>query len=138
MTANKTVATDADAEDFVASIEDARKREDSRQMIALMRGVTGEEPVLWGSSLIGFGNYHYRYESGREGDFFLTGFSPRKSAFTVYIMPGLERYAAQLEKLGPHRVGKSCLYVRNLEAVDLDVLEEIIRDSVRVMREKYP
>jgi len=138
VTANKTVATDAPVQDFVASIKDAQKRQDSREMITLMRRVTGEEPVLWGGSLIGFGSYHYHYDSGREGDFFLTGFSPRKSAFTVYIMPGLERYAMQLEKLGPHRIGKSCLYIRKLEAVDRDVLEEIIRDSVRLMRKKYP
>ena len=92
---------------------------------------------MWGSSLVGFGRYRYRYESGREGEFFLTGFSPRKTAFTIYIMPGLARYADLCAKLGPHKTGKSCLYVRRLEAIDPDVLEEIIRDSVDFMRAKY-
>jgi hypothetical protein len=107
-------------------------------MIALMRNVTGHQPKMWGSSMVGFGSYHYHYESGREGDMFLTGFSPRKSAFTIYIMPGFERYQALMEQLGPHRTGKSCLYVKNLEVIDRDVLKEIIRDSVARMREKYP
>ena len=138
MARNKTVATNTPVEKFIESIEQEQKRADSRQMIALMRKLTGKEPRLWGSSLVGFGSYHYRYESGREGDFFLTGFSPRKSAFTVYIMPGFERYKALMKKLGPHRTGKSCLYLKNLDAIDRDVLEEIIRDSIAYMREKYP
>ena len=137
MAKNKTVATNTPVDDFINSIEQAQKRADSGEMIALMRKLTGHEPRLWGSSLVGFGSYHYRYESGREGDFFLTGFSPRKSAFTVYIMPGFERYKAQMKKLGPHKTGKSCLYLKNLDAIDRDVLEEIIRDSVACMREKY-
>jgi hypothetical protein len=103
--------------------------------------VTQHKPVAdprpWGSSLVGFGSYHYRYESGREGDFFLTGFSPRKSAFTVCIMPGFERYQARMKKLGPHTTGKSCLYLKNLDAIDRDVLEEIVRDSVEYMRKNY-
>jgi hypothetical protein len=135
---NKTVVSNTPVEEFVAGIDDEKKRRDSSEMIALMRKITGHEPRLWGSSLVGFGSYHYRYESGREGDFFLTGFSPRKSAFTVYIMPGFERCAALLKKLGPHKTGKSCLYLKNLAAVDRGVLEEIIRDSVEYMREKYP
>ena len=106
-------------------------------MIDVMRGIAGAEPKMWGSSLIGFGRYHYRYASGREGDFFLTGFSPRKTSFTIYLMPGFGGYREQLEKLGPHKTGKSCLHVKNLDVVDRDVLEEIIRDSVAVMRERY-
>ena len=138
MADNKTVATNSSVEDFIDSIDRAQQQADSRDMIVLMRKLTGHEPRLWGNSMVGFGSYHYRYESGREGDFFLTGFSPRKSAFTFYIMPGLERYEARLNKLGPHKTGKSCLYLKNLDAIDRDVLEEIIRDSVEYMREKYP
>jgi hypothetical protein len=137
MADNKTVETNASVYDFFDSIEQAQKQADSREMIALMRKLTGCEPRLWGSSLVGFGSYHYRYESGREGEFFLTGFSPRKSAFTVYIMPGFERYQARMKKLGPHKTGKSCLYLKNLDAIDRDVLEEIIRDSVEYMRKNY-
>jgi hypothetical protein len=134
---NKTVASNRPVEEFIAGIDDEEKRRDSSEMIALMRKITGHGPKLWGSSLVGFGTYHYRYESGREGDFFLTGFSPRKSAFTVYIMPGFERYAALLKKLGPHKTGKSCLYLKNLDVIDRGVLEEVIRDSVDYMRKKY-
>jgi len=138
MADNKTVATAAPVEDFIDGVSDRQKRQDCLDMIALMRNVTGHEPKMWGSSLVGFGNYRYRYESGREGEMFLTGFSPRKSAFTIYIMPGFERYQALMKNLGPHRTGKSCLYVKNLEVIDRDILTEIIRDSVARMREKYP
>lgn len=137
MVSNKTVASQAPVKDFIAGIDDEQRRRDSKAMISMMRQITGHEPMLWGSSMVGFGSYHYRYDSGREGDFFLTGFSPRKSAFTVYIMPGFEAFAAPLKKLGPHRTGKSCLYLKNLDAIDQSVLEEIIRESVLQMRRKY-
>jgi Domain of unknown function (DU1801) len=137
MAGNKTIATDAPVSDLINALEDERRRQDSLDMIALMRNVTGHKPRLWGTSLVGFGSYHYRYASGREGDFFLTGFAPRKSAFTIYIMPGFEPYQSLLKRLGPHRTGKSCLYLKNLGTVDRGVLEEIIRDSVARMREKY-
>jgi hypothetical protein len=106
-------------------------------MIAMMKKITGQEPRMWGSSLIGFGTYHYKYESGREGDFFITGFSPRKAALTIYIMPGFSGYPELMEQLGPHKTGKSCLYVRNLEVIDRKVLEKLIRRSVKDMRKKY-
>ena len=137
MSGNKTVANDSSVEAFIESVPDAGRRADSREMIGRMKRITGQEPRMWGNSLVGFGRYRYRYESGREGEFFLTGFSPRKTAFTIYIMPGLARYAHLCAKLGPHKTGKSCLYVRRLEAIDPDVLEEIIRDSVDYMREKH-
>jgi hypothetical protein len=137
MTQNKTVQTDADVEAFIGAVENEKKRQDSRELIEMMRRVTRREPKLWGSSLVGFGQYHYRYESGREGDFFLTGFSPRKAALTVYIIPGFTRYEDQLKQLGPHKKGKSCLYIKNLDAVDRQVLEHIVRDSVDFMREHY-
>lgn len=137
MSSNKTVETDTGVEDFINAVEQEQKRKDSWDLIALMKDITGSEPKMWGSSLVGFGQYHYKYQSGREGDFFITGFSPRKAALTVYIMPGFDGYKEQMEMLGPHRTGKSCLYLRNLNAVDRSVLEEIIRDSVEVMRKRY-
>lgn len=137
MAGNKTVENDASVEAFIYAVDDEKRRDDSRAMIGLMRRVTGCGPKMWGDSLVGFGRYHYRYASGREGDFFLTGFSPRKTAFTVYVMPGFEIFAEQLERLGPHKTGRSCLYLKNLDAVDRDVLEEIITDSVAYMRKKY-
>ena len=102
-----------------------------------LRAITGREPRLWGSSIVGFGKYRYEYASGRKGEFFLTGFSPRKTALAVYVMPGFARYQAQLQKLGPHKTGKSCLYLKRLDAIDRGILEEILADSVRHMREKY-
>ncbi len=92
---------------------------------------------MWGSSPVGFGSYHYKYDSGREGDFMITGFSPRKTALTIYIMPGFQPYRELMEKLGPHKTGKSCLYLNNLDAIDREVLEQLIRRSVEDMRQKY-
>ena len=137
MSSNKTVETDNSVENFINAVENEQKRKDSWDVIALMSEITGKEPKMWGCSLVGFGQYHYKYESGREGDSFITGFSPRKSALTIYIMPGFKSYEKQMTILGPHKTGKSCLYLKNLEEVDRDVLKEIIRDSVKVMRQKY-
>jgi len=137
MSSNKTVETDASVENFINAVDNEQKRKDSWDMIGLMQEITGSEPKMWGSSLIGFGQYHYKYESGREGDFFITGFSPRKTALTVYIMPGFDRYEELMARLGPYKTGKSCLYLKNLDVIDRGVLEEIIRDSVAVMRRKY-
>ena len=138
MAASKTVATAACVDEFVGTLDKPQRQRDCREMIGVMRAITGEEPVMWGSGMVGFGRYHYRYDSGREGDFFITGFAPRKTAFTVYIMPGLDRYAGLLRQLGPHKTGRSCLYLKTLEAIDRDVLAEIIRYSVEVMRRRYP
>lgn len=102
-----------------------------------MAEVTGEPPTLWGDSIIGFGSYHYVYGSGREGDWFLTGVSPRKRSLTVYIMAGFDRYDQLMEQLGKHRTGKSCLYINQLEDVDLDILRQLVRESVAHMRERY-
>ncbi|MEE4216044.1 MAG: DUF1801 domain-containing protein [Xanthomonadales bacterium] len=137
MSGNKTTETGTSVEDFINSVDQEQKRKDSRDLLALMSEITGSEAKMWGSSMVGFGQYHYRYESGREGDFFITGFSPRKTALAVYIMPGFDGYQEQLAKLGPYKTGKSCLYLKNLDGVDRGVLEEIIRDSVAVMRKKY-
>lgn len=138
MAQNKTRQTENPVEDFINSVGNEQKRKDSWDMIGMMKAATGHEPKMWGSSLVGFGRYHYKYQSGREGDFFLTGFSPRKTAFTVYIMPGFTPYADLLEKLGPYKTGKSCLYLKKLDVVDREVLQKLINQSVKDMRSKYP
>lgn len=134
----KTQPQDGSVEAFLDGIENEGRREDCRAVAQLMREVTGEDPVLWGPSIVGFGSYHYRYESGREGDWFLTGFAPRKTALTLYIMAGFPRFDELMERLGRYRTGKSCLYVNRLDDVDLDVLRELVTRSVEHMRAAYP
>ncbi len=133
MSEMKTRPHEGDVESFLATVADDRRRRECRAVMALMREVTGEEPRMWGPSMIGFGSYHYRYESGREGDWFLTGVSPRKGALTVYIMAGFERYEALTARLGPHSTGRSCLYIKRLDDIDQDVLRELVDRSVRHM-----
>jgi len=130
----KTKPTEVKVTDFLDSVKDPRKREDSYKVLDLMKKITGEEPVMWGSSIIGFGNYTYKYASGREGDWMLTGFSPRKQALTLYIMSGFDAYEGLLGKLGKFKTGKSCLYVKKMEDVDQDVLEELVKQSVDHMK----
>lgn len=137
MSSNKTVETDASIENFINTVDNEQKRKDSWDLVAMMKEITGSEPKMWGSSLVGFGRYHYKYASGREGDFFITGFSPRKTALTLYVMPGFDGFEDKLNALGPYKTGKSCLYLKNLDVVDRVVLEEIIRDSVAEMRSRY-
>ena len=129
--------TDASVEAFLGAVENERRRSDARTVVAIMERVTGETPKMWGPSLIGFGRYHYRYASGREGDWFVTGVSPRKQALTVYIMPGFDAYPDLMGRLGKHRTGKSCLYINTLDDVDMAVLEDLIRLSVASMRETH-
>lgn len=134
----KTRPTRAGVTRFVAALEDPRRRKESRELLRLFREVTGKRPVLWGTSIIGYGQYHYRYRSGREGDWMVTGFSPRKQALSIYIMPGFGRYTALMKRLGKYRTGVSCLYVRKLEDVDVDVLRELVAASVADMATLYP
>lgn len=129
----KTQQNEGSVKDFLDSVENEKKREDSKVILELMRSVTGDEPSMWGDSIIGFGSYQYKYASGREGDWFQTGFSPRKQNLTLYIMPGFDRYDELLSKLGKYKTGKSCLYINKLEDVDLDVLKELVKESVEVM-----
>lgn len=136
-TNNKTVATKARVSDFVGSVEDTQKRRDLKAVMAMMRRATGKRATMWGPSIVGFGRYDYRYASGREGSFFLTGASPRKQSLTVYIMPGFSSYASLLKKLGKHKASKSCLYIKRLSDVDEAVLERLIARSVRDMKAKY-
>jgi len=134
MAENKTRPSGASVRTCLDAIDDDRRRADARRLAAIMKKATGMTPVMWGSSIVGYGSYHYRYDSGREGDFLLTGFSARKQALTVYIMQGFERFADLLAKLGKHKTGKSCLYIRRLSDVDESVLEDLVRQSVDVMR----
>ena len=134
---NKTKATKASVTEFMNSIEDSRMRTDARKVAAMMRRATGKRARMWGTSMVGYGAYHYRYASGREGDFMLTGFSPRKQALTVYIMPGFTPFDKLMKKLGKYKTGKSCLYIKRLTDVDEDVLERLIDGSVEYMRKKY-
>lgn len=125
----KTKRNDGSVEAFLNSVTDPKKRQDSYAVLELMQQVTGEEPVMWGDSIVGFGNYHYRYASGREGDWFLTGFSPRAQSLTLYIMSGFDQYDELMSKLGKYKTGKACLYVKKFEDVDSDVLRELVRLS---------
>lgn len=134
MAALKTQPTDNSVTDFLDSVEDEQKRADAYTIMELMREVTGEAPQMWGDSIVGYGSYHYVYESGREGDWFLAGFSPRKRNLTLYIMSGFDEYDALLDRLGKHSTGKSCLYVKRLSDVDEDVLRELVQKSVQHMR----
>jgi hypothetical protein len=119
---------------FLKSVPDAQKRADSSVLIDLMSDATQAEPIMWGSSIVGFGNYHYRYASGREGDWFLVGFSPRKQNLTLYIMSGFEGYDELLASLGKCTTGKSCLYIKRLDDVHMPTLRKLVRQSVKHMR----
>lgn len=134
MAENKTQRNDGDVLAYLESVSNVRRREDSLVMLKMMEEVTGEPAEMWGTSIVGFGSYHYRYESGREGDMMLTGFAPRKASLSLYIMGGHERYAALMARLGKHRTGSSCVYINKLADVDLDVLRELIAESVEYMR----
>ncbi len=126
MSGNKTTPTDADVRAFLAGVEPEEKRADAARLDALFREVTGFRPTMWGPSIVGYGRYHYVYDSGREGDFLATGFSPRAREFSIYIMPGYADFSDILDRLGRHRTGKSCLYVKRLAEIDEGVLKELI------------
>ncbi|MEM7444059.1 MAG: DUF1801 domain-containing protein [Pseudomonadota bacterium] len=137
MPGQKTLPTGAKVLAFLESVTPERRRDDGLAMLEMMKRVTGLEPKMWGPSIVGFGQYHYRYDSGHEGDSFLVGFSPRKQALTVYIMPGFAQYADLMAQLGKHSVGRSCLYIRRLDQVDHKTLENLIGHSFQFMRDKY-
>ena len=126
----KTKQTDQSVEAFLNGIKVDKKRQDSFAILELMKKVTGKEPKMWGDSIVGFGNYHYKYASGREGDSPLVGFSPRKQNLALYIMSGFTDYDDLLNKLGKYKTGKACLYINKLEDIDLQTLEELVRLSV--------
>jgi hypothetical protein len=129
------VPSTADVDGFIDAVANETRRSDARALCELMTSVTGEPPVMWASSIVGFGSYHYRYESGRTGDAPVAAFSPRKTNLVVYLVGGFEdRYPKLLERLGPHTTGKACLYLKRLADVDLGVLRQIVERSVRVAR----
>ena len=134
---NKTVATSASVDDFIAAVADKQRAADCREMVEMMREATGEEPRMWGASIVGFGQYHYVYESGREGDACIIGFSPRKNDLTIYIVPGFAAYADLLGRLGRHKIAKVCLYLKRLDDIDRSVLRELVVRTVDDMRARY-
>ena len=144
MSEQKTLPTDAKVADFIAAVEPESKREDAKVLEALFRKVTGVEPQMWGPTMIGYGSYHYKYESGREGDHMRSGFSPRKAKHSLYLMGRYcdeetgQKVDALLEKMGKHKTGASCVYVNKLADIDLDVLGEIIGICWDAMNRKYP
>lgn len=135
MAENKTIKTGASAADFIAGVENKRRREDGFALLEMMREITGLEPEMWGPSIVGFGDCHYKYESGREGDMFLIGFSPRKRSLSLYIMGDFAERDALLERLGKHRQSVSCLYINKLADVDMDILRELARRSYESAKE---
>jgi hypothetical protein len=134
----KTKENEASVEDFLNGISDEKKRQDCFTLLELMRQVTQSEAKMWGSSIVGFGRYHYKYASGREGDACLTGFSPRKQNLTLYIMAGFDQYDELMKRLGKYSTGKSCLYVKRLDDIDLPTLKELVKQSVDHMVKTNP
>ncbi|HYJ88215.1 MAG TPA: DUF1801 domain-containing protein [Pyrinomonadaceae bacterium] len=129
----KTKPTDESVTAFLNKVSDEVRRDDCFAVLEIMKDVTGEEPKMWGPSIVGFGRYHYKYESGREGEWMITGFSPRKGDLTLYIMPGFEAFPDLMKRLGKFKTGKSCLYIKKLEDVDRGVLRQLVKQSVRKM-----
>ena len=135
MSENKTRPTESDVVDFLNNVEHKTRRQDGLTLLEMMKEITEEDAVMWGTSIVGFGSYHYKYESGREGDMPLVGFSPRKQSMTVYIMPGFDAYETLLGELGKHKIGRSCLYINKLADVDESVLRRLIKESYIHMKE---
>lgn len=133
----KTQQNDASVDDFLKSVDSDDRQNDCIALLSMMTRITQKVPKMWGDSIVGFGSYHYKYKSGREGDWFVTGFAPRKKELTVYIMPGFDKYSALMEKLGKYKTGKSCLYIKRLSDVDSTVLEDLITQSISEMEKIY-
>ena len=130
----KTKQTDASVKDFLNQIADKERREDCFAVAKIMEEITGEKPKMWGPSIVGFGSYHYKYASGREGDWLVTGFSPRKKDLTLYIMMGFAKHGVLMEKLGKHSAAKSCLYIKRLSDIHVPTLKKLIKESVKDLR----
>ena len=138
MTQLKTNRNDGDVVAYLESVENQQRRKDALVLLDVFESIMDESAKMWGNSIVGFGSYHFKYDSGREGDWFLTGFAPRKQSLTLYIMPGFEHNEQLLARLGKHKIGKSCLYINKLADVDMQVLRELIAESVAHMRRSYP
>ena len=134
---NKTKPTTVDPAAYIASIEHDTRREDALTLLELMGRLSGFEAKMWGPTMVGFGRYHYKYDTGREGDWFMVGFSPRKANQVIYLMPGYENFDDELARLGKHKIGKSCLYINKLADVDLAVVEEMVRYTIDLLHENY-
>jgi Domain of unknown function (DU1801) len=137
MAENKTKVTDLSPAAFIKQVADEGRRRDCQELVTLMGDITGHQPKMWGSSIVGFDQHHYMYESGREGDILLTGFSPRKQYLVLYLGPGLENKKL-MAKLGKHKAGKGCLYLKKLDDVDRGVLRALVEESVAIMRKRHP
>jgi hypothetical protein len=138
MAEQKTKPTEQSVESFLSKVTDEKVRDDCSALIKLMKKVTGSAPKMWGPSIVGFGKYHYKYDSGHEGYACLTGFSPRKPNITLYVMPGSPGHEGLLKKLGKHKAGKGCLYIKKLDDVNVSVLESLVEQSVESLKKKYP
>ncbi len=136
----KTKATGVSVKKFIDAIDDLQKRKDSYELIKIMKKITKEEPKMWGPSIIGFGKYSYKYDSGHGGEMCITGFSPRKAAFSIYILMGFEKTPQLMKKLGKYKNGRACLYIKKLADIDIKVLEELIKMSVKEIKKykEYP
>lgn len=137
MAETRTVPTQVSFDTFLATVEPPGRREDAAALDAVFRRATGWQPVMWGPTMVGYGSYSYRYDSGHGGTALATGFSPRKAELSIYIMPGYADYTAILSRLGKHRLGKSCLYVRRLSDIDMDVLAELIRAGLADLSQRW-
>ncbi|MGL6073220.1 MAG: DUF1801 domain-containing protein [Fimbriiglobus sp.] len=129
--ANKTQETDASVEEFIATLDEARQA-DCTELVTMMQAAAKAPGKMWGKAIIGFGDYHYKYESGREGDWFCIGFSPRKTDLTLYILPGFEDHAELMAQLGKHKTGKSCLYIKKLDDIDRKILKKLLQAAMKV------
>jgi hypothetical protein len=138
MAENKTKQTEVDGAAFLDAVPDPKRRADGKEVAAMMERLSGYPPAMWGPSIVGFGRYHYKYDSGREGDSPRIGFSPRAKELVLYLMGGFPRYQDLMDRLGKHRTGKCCLYIKSLDLVDRDVLEQLIVEELAYMQEKYP
>lgn len=137
MAQNKTIPNALSVKDYLDAIDNAQRKEDCWAIHDLMKKITGKEPRMWGSSIVGFGKYHYKYESGREGNMLTVGFSNRKQAITLYIMGGFKKHDELLSKIGPHKTGKSCFYIKKLSDMDIDILSILIGESIKAVEKKY-
>lgn len=134
----KTVPTEQSVQSYIASISPAPRQQDCRALLDMMARISGWPAKMWGASIVGFGQYHYKYDSGREGDYLRVGFSSRAKSISVYIMPGYQDFSHLLDRLGPHSMGKSCLYIQRLSDIDLSVLEALISEGLADMAQRYP
>lgn len=133
----KTKENDGDVLAFINGLENEQRKSDCKELLKLFSEITNESPKMWGASIIGFGSYHFKYESGREGDWFLTGFSPRKNNLSIYIMSGFKEYEGLMKELGKYKTGSSCLYVNKLSDIDAQKLAKLVEKSVKFMKNKY-